>query len=525
MSHGLAGLLCAAVGIASAQRVAPPAIGQNGAVNAASRIPPTLAGGNLAPGAQFTITGVRLGSLGHTSVTFSHGGVTLAAQLIAVSAERIDAIVPGSAPLGEASLVVTVDGQASTPFPVHIEASNPGLFSANGSGWGPGAIDNLDSRGARRANSIINPAHPGERVILRSTGLGSKKLIRMIVGGRVITAEAVVRGRRPGEEEIAARLPADAPQGCYVPVYLLAAPERASNVVTVSIRSGGGPCEAGAAPLFDASRIGVAVVTRSRTLGRRAKRESIYDEASVTFAGKDSSPVLSPLLLLPPPGSCTAYSGSFQQNTVLTESITDALVQQLEGRGLDAGPALTLMQGSDVRSISHEHGIAGFYRGHLGNSAGGRRSLPLFLEPGEFTLSSAGGKDVGPFTVRFTGPTPFEWTNRDDIAVVDRTHALAVRWDRGRPGGVIVILATNVDQITTAIGTVLCAARAADGRFDVPAALLANVPASRTLGGIPYDQLFVAQLPGGPFNRIQASGIRDGMVVSIYSFAKFVEYR
>src|SRR6202035_4964787 len=50
-----------------------PGIGQNGVVNAASQIPPTLPGGTSARGALFTIHGVRLTSpsVGRTTVTVS----------------------------------------------------------------------------------------------------------------------------------------------------------------------------------------------------------------------------------------------------------------------------------------------------------------------------------------------------------------------------------------------------------------------------------------------------------------------
>ena len=64
-----AAILCSTAAILSAQTAAPPGIGQNGVVNAASRIPPTLTGGDLARGARITISGVRLGSAGHTIVT------------------------------------------------------------------------------------------------------------------------------------------------------------------------------------------------------------------------------------------------------------------------------------------------------------------------------------------------------------------------------------------------------------------------------------------------------------------------
>ena len=137
-------ILCAR----AADLPSPPGIGQNGVVNLASRIPPTLAGGAIAQGALFSIYGVRLGSAGHTAVTISQ----LPVRIVNIEPKRIDALMPVSTPLGSNRLVVTVDGQPSKPFPVDVVASNPGIFSRNGEGWGPGRIEN---------NSISNPAHHG----------------------------------------------------------------------------------------------------------------------------------------------------------------------------------------------------------------------------------------------------------------------------------------------------------------------------------------------------------------------------
>jgi hypothetical protein len=89
---------------------------------------------------------------------------------------------------------------------------------------------------------------------------------------------------------------------------------------------------------------------------------------------------------------------------------------------------------------------------------------------------------------------------------------------------VVVILATNVGQITTAIGTCLCTAEASSGRFTVPPALLANIPATVDIPGTPYDRLFVAALAPAA-TPIAIPGLDGGAAVSIYAEGRFVEYR
>lgn len=501
-----------------------PGIRQNGVVNSASRIPPTLAGGAIARGALFTIYGVRLGSSGRTEVTVSSGGKSIRVRLLSAGAEQIDAEMPPSAAVGSADLTVKVDGRASLPFPMEVAAQNPGLFSRNGRGWGPGRIENIDS-GARSDNSSSNPARLRQRVALFGSGFGDLSSFMVVVGGRVIKL-ARTRAIR-SEEKIEFRVPADAPEGCYVPVYVLASPVRASNVVTMSIRSGPGPCRPGPVPLLEERAIGVAVLSRTRMKAKYEKADSVDDEATVTFASKDDRPVLSPLLLLPPPGTCTAYTSSFQDDVALPNSISAALISLLKGRGLDAGSKLTISRDRQSRNVIRENGVPGYYRGRLGQigPTASRRAPPLFLEPGDLSLDGTGGKDVGAFHVSFHAPTPFEWTDRDSLAPIARGSTLLVHWHDPSGGHLIVILATNVDQLTTAIGTCLCVVNSAVGGFAVPPAVLANLPVSRDIPGIPYDRLYLSSIGTSAPPPIQATGLDTGAVVSIYTIGRFVQYR
>src|SRR5271165_4616568 len=155
-----------------------PGIGQNGVVNTASRIPPTLPGGALSRGALFTISGVRFGGQKGQKrpvVLLTQKGVSTPLRVIKAGSKDLDALVPASAPIGPGELTVSVDGVASRRFPVEIVEFNPGIFSANGEGWGQGRISNLDPGGSRMANSVIHPAHRGQTISLLVTGMGIAK--------------------------------------------------------------------------------------------------------------------------------------------------------------------------------------------------------------------------------------------------------------------------------------------------------------------------------------------------------------
>jgi len=205
--------------------------------------------------------------------------------------------MPETAPVGPATLVVTSAGSASKPFSIEIADSNPGIFSQNKNGWGPGEIDNFDSLTKRTLNSPANPATPGQKVAMKITGLGKGTAAIVVVGNRTVNAGLARAMPQSGEQEISFAIPQDAPLGCYVPVYLQASPTRASNVVTMSIRSGSAKCDPGPIPTLDAKRIAMIAISRTNMFQHSGNTDK--GEVRATFAVRDQS--LSPLLLLPPP--------------------------------------------------------------------------------------------------------------------------------------------------------------------------------------------------------------------------------
>ncbi len=504
---------------------AQPGIGQNGVVNRASQIPPTLPGGAIARGAQFTIHGVRLGSSGHTTLVVTQGKTSTPVEILEVQPRKIEALMPRTAPLGLSALSAITDGQRSRPFPIEVASFNPGIFSRNGEGWGPGRIDNVAASGARSENSTSNPALPGQRVTLVTTGMGNEKEATVVIGGRAAKSESPHATGHAGEEEITVKIPADAPRGCYVPVYLLAASDRASNVVTVSIGTRRGSCDPGPVPVLSSERIAVVALSRTRMKARRTNAsDAVLDDARIAFNATSSQPVLTPVRLLPPIGTCTAYTSSFQADTDLSTSMSSIIGPG--GRGLDAGAALTLTGAHGARAIGEVWRNTGNYRAHLGvsGSAGRRGAQPLFLEPGEFVLRGGGGKDVGPFQAAFSVPAPFEWTDRDELNVVERSRGLTVHWSGAAPGQLMLIVARNIDQLTTAIGMSLCLARSSASQIAIPAALLANVPATRDIPGTPFDEVALGSL-SAKTTPVKAAGLNGGFIVSVYASARIVEFR
>jgi hypothetical protein len=140
-------------------------------------------------------------------------------------------------------------------------------------------------------------------------------------------------------------------------------------------------------------------------------------------------------------------------------------------------------------------------------------------------LEGTGGRDIGPFRSLFSMSPPFEWTNREESGVIDRRRPLSLEWREDSRDRLMIILATNVDQITTATGTCVCVARGDVGRFVIPPSLLANLPRSQDPENILYDRLYLASMSSRTPPSILAPGLDHGTVISLNIVGRFVEYR
>jgi len=122
--------------------------------------PATLVAGQVNPATNLAAT-----TLASTQVFFN----SIAAPLFYVQSGQTVAVAPYEiAGLGSVNISVVHNGVTSANVPVSVAASAPGLFSANASGSGPGAIYNQDLT----PNSASNPAAAGTIVVLFGTGEG-----------------------------------------------------------------------------------------------------------------------------------------------------------------------------------------------------------------------------------------------------------------------------------------------------------------------------------------------------------------
>jgi uncharacterized protein (TIGR03437 family) len=312
----------------------PPAIGKDGVVNSASRMPPEFGGGQIARGSVFLIRGWRLGpdpavraekfplegKLAGISVEIRAAGVNVNAYPLSVSSNEIEAVLPSEAPLGKVELVVRKDGDPSPPLFVYVVESSFGAYSINGLGWGP-AKSQIGSASAR----------PGQTITLEGTGLGvtggpdNRQPQRREAHGRVsITAGgkpvAKIRyaGRSAccsGTDELSFDLPVDTPEGCYVPLRVESGPGIVSNIVTVAVNRSGAACQDPGnwlpRELDGARRVGIAGLLNADVLLSLERKEASFnfDAGFARFVAVPAGPPqISPSYLFPPYGACTGYN-------------------------------------------------------------------------------------------------------------------------------------------------------------------------------------------------------------------------
>ena len=522
-----------------------PFINGHGIRNAASSYPPGLPDGAIAQGSLFTIYGANLGpstgvqvsafplqtTFAGVSVTATQGNTTVNIIPVFVLSSQINAIMPSNTPLGRVSLQVTYNGKTSNYSPATVVAANFGSFAVNGAGFGPGVVTNYVSASSQPVNAPGTTAAPGQLAILWGTGLGPvpddtvapnagnlASTVEVFVGG--VSASVSYHGRSPccsGLDEIFFTVPANAPQGCYVPVIVRINSAIVNNPVTMAIAPNGAACS-------DSNN----AIEQSFISGKSAGMVDLLRvNGTVTFAGATTVTTgdyvqgllfasaagpffFEPLVSLPPQGSCTVYSADGQlQVTASLPGLTSL------GTLLDAGPQLNLATGSSTATApTPASGTLPIYRATLGGNTSVFAAGLFFNPPAAVTVSAPGeASGVGAFQTSVPTAAAIQWTNQSSLsaATLDPTQPLTATWTAtGAAGGTVVIAGGNFDALNDASTMFLCAASAAAGTFTVPALMQTNIPATRITDSTPNGSLFLGLLPLNSPTTFSASGLSAG---------------
>jgi hypothetical protein len=216
------------------------------------------------------------------------------------------------------------------------------------------------------------------------------------------------------------------------------------------------------------------------------------DQLQLGFA-KITTSVASPLFALtsldrPPLGTCAAgYNGA-------------ANPLQLVG-ALDGGSTFTVKGPGGTMTVT----------ANLGDK------VPLsatgaFLVPGDYTITGAGGKDVGPFTATINIPISPTLTNpaAAKSLTVSRTQPMTVTWNpNGSTGHLELVLEVYPDANTA--GIVTCLVPASAGSFTIPSYVLSSLP---TGGGARFSFQLGDRVGAATSSIFSAPGIDFGLAQS-----------
>jgi uncharacterized protein (TIGR03437 family) len=511
------------VRLALAAGPAPPAIDPGSVVNGASRMPASLPGGAIARGGRFSLSGVRLGpqrgvkgnqvdppvTLEGVSVHIAQGQTDIPAGILFAGAERIDGLVPRAAPLGTVRLTVVYLGRASEPYTLALVDSSFGFFTSE---TAPEAL-----REAQRPLS----AAPGETVTLWGAGLGDARP-EIFVGGKPAGLERRVAEESccKGVDRVEFKIPTDAPQGCYVPVQARAA-ERPSNVIAIAIHPVGQACRDQLDWFHDgAARTGLVALARISLVSQTSAIAGYRFDYAVAGFAKRQSGQGTPFGPLPPLGSCTVVTRRVDLRQMLNgERVPGNLA-------LDAGPSISIAGAAGLRVLGGANRRSDLYSALLGGEVpfGYAPRTPPYLQPGVFSLTSPGGRDIGPFTARVEAQRLIQWKNRDRLAEALRSAGVTVEWKEARRNDAVLVAAASSDRVTGESALCVCLAYAKDRRFTIPPISLGNLPPTGD-DAREHGFLVLAELPLEPPVRIQTRGLDAAFATFLSVNARAVRFR
>jgi uncharacterized protein (TIGR03437 family) len=488
--------------------------------NNASYVPAGFPNSGIAPSSVFAVFGSGLADPGQpvpqaskapglpltlngTSITAVVNGVTTHPALYYTSPAQLAAVLPASTPAGTGILTVTYRGNTSAPMPFLVVPSALGINTYSN---GVGVVTDASTYALL---SYTSSGSPGQTVVLWGTGLGADSAdsdttytatphsvhtpLQIYIGG--VQASILYQGSSgyPGINQIDLVIPKAVPTGCWIPVAAVAGGV-ISNVVTISIHSGGGVC------VDPASGLTGDQITPPNG---KALKSGLVSLVQTNSPGKDTARVLT--------NSANAafeqYTGLYPSRNpvspggcILTQDPTPVPFPNIVG--LDTGN-ITITGPCEPAVTLKSQGIQGAFYAILPSDA-----IPS--SGGTFTFQGAGGKDVGPFTSTLTLTSPLlTWTNQNDVATIDRTKDLLITWTGGNPGTYVFVTGTSLSPGLQHLGGYTCLVPVGAGQFTVPSYILSGLPAGT--GG--------AALQNDIHATLTASGIDIGVALADISYS------
>lgn len=406
------------------------------------------------------------------------------------------------------SIIVTTPAGASDPYKLGPSADGDswfGIFTADSSGCGQGAVLNDSADGNLSVNSRSNSVSPGDYISIFGTGLfipsytpgfppdGSPAPSSPLVAGQCAasivdlhyspTNFACWSGLAPGligVNQINAQVPATAREGCAVPLELHAAGNAISQPVTISIRKGGGPC-------VDPPSAGYGQITWEKTITTAASG-STSETDTMTVSLQASPGRQAP----PPPVYAATSPGSYFEISYFGPSCTVPGYRSLEAGVITAdGPGFPPAQAAVVPipldlvgAASEGQGGVFLEQGQVKGLTVYRASLPAgTIQPGSFKVNVSGAADVGAFQSSVQIGSGIQVTTPVAGKTFPSNQPLTIHWTGGDPGTWVTF--RLVRHLGTSDYNSVVQARASDGTVTLGLVGSTTIASHPTLPG-PY---------------------------------------
>ncbi len=522
---------------------------------------------NIAPGSFFSVFGTNLGpsspptisfprptTVGGVKVTFTPvaGGAGTDTYLVYVGAGQINAILPSTVSPGNYNVTVT-NGTVSNQFAAQVVASKPALFTQDQSGTGLAVVQNYISASAtydvnrlttgNYNGSSSSPAKPGQVLVAWGTGIGAytagdngtvthdfstTQTIAAIVGGVSIPVAFAGLNGYAAEDQINFTLPGNVPTGCAVTLQI-SVNGTLSAATTISIA----PSPSATAcvqPGYTTQQLqsldqGGAITSGGFALSQIVATEPQYGTVKLdSIAGSFSQMTGFQLsssgtqnFSVTTIGSCTVIHAVITSTTSAASHVTtfDAGTVTL------TGPSGTNLTNQKLTETSNTYS---YTIGTEGITIPGQANGSILA--GTYTLTGAGGNDVGPFNTSLTIGPPLS-LNSPLPATVTESAGLTLNWTGGNASDPVDIVGysgsvsgTGNNAITNAT-EFICTTTAGQKTFTVPASVLTLLPtitAAQVNAGTASGALEVASsVTPANFN---ATLKKDGSTIpSVFSYA------
>ena len=414
-----------------------------GVYNAGSWLPPLLPNSGIAEGAIFTVTGSGLGpaalqqvtsyplpttqGLGGTTVKVTVGSGTQACIMVYTSDGQVAAILPSATPVGNGTLSVSYQGATAT-IAIQVVKGSFGMFTLNEGGSGPAVVTDL----SYNPITMVNPAHPGQTLILWGTGLGAVtgdeteppaagnfSGVQVMMGNQMVTPGYAGRSSSPGLDQVNVTVPAGIGGGCKTSLAVVVNGVT-GNVVSTSVAVAGQATCGDTYGALTAANLQKAMSSGSLNIGA-VDLSRVSSSNDDTLGGSFATYPLNSLIrsyggsYAPSIGSCIAYEVTYGSPLVLTDPVAPGLAH------LDAGAVLLASARGSAAPVTATEISTGVYLSPVGTPA------KPFIVPGVYSVANGnGGSQVPAFNWSATLPAPV--TNSGLPATINRTQDLTVTW-------------------------------------------------------------------------------------------------